>query len=216
MTDDRTADPGNITAQETDSRLLQRRVRLLRLAERLVYPLDRLLKRRELHHRIRDLPRPQRIQALVQPPITFLGHDFAPPFAETVGVGGQRRLHPHLDRLERTERHIRQELGARGRREVHDGLVRVGQQLLAVEVFEYFVEAVFPAALQAVADECGARAEEYAPKSLLGDDGAPGGEIGRVDLGVDLPPAFDLDEGVSGRTGSGCRVVAIGIPDREA
>lgn len=192
---DRTANTSNIPAQETDARLLQRRERLLRLPERHVNPLDRLLERRELHHRIRYLPRPQRIQALIEPSIPLLRHDPAPPLAETVRVRRQRRLHPHLDGLERTQGHVGEELGARGRGEVDERLVGGGEECLAVEVLERFVEAVFAASLQAVADERGAGAEEDALEPLLGDDGAPGGEVGRVDLRVDLTPAFDLDEG---------------------
>jgi len=204
MTDNRTSNTGNITPQKTDPRLLQRRVRVLRLPERLVYLLDRLLKRRELDHRIRDLPRPERIQTLIQPTGPLLRDHLAPPFAEAMGVRRQCRLHPHLDGLERTQRHIREELGACGRREVHDGSVRGGEDLFAVQVLEHFVEPIFPSALQSVADECGTGAEEDALEALLGHDGAPGGEVGGIHLRVDLTPAFDLDEGSAARTKSDC------------
>lgn len=209
MTDDRTADTSNIPAQETDARLLQRGIRLLRPSQRPINLLDRLLERRELHHRIRYLPRPQRIQALVEPAIPLLRHDRAPPLAETVRVRRQRRLHPHLDRLERKQRHVGEELGARGRAEVDERLVGAGEEGLAVEVLERFVEAVFAAALQAVAYECGAGTEEDALETVFGDDGAPGGEVGRVDLRVDLTPAFDLDEG-SGAERTGHRGLEMG------
>ena len=113
----------------------------------------------------------------------------------------QRRLHAHLDRLPRTQREIGEELGARAGREVDDGLVGVGEPFIAVEVLEDLVEAVFPRALEAVADEGRRPAEEDAADAFGPVDGRPGGQVGAVDFGVDLAPAFDEVEGGDGGVG---------------
>ena len=194
MADDRTPDTGNIATQETHARLLQLIVALLRLAECFVYVRHRRLKRRELHHRVRDLPPPQRRNPLIQPRIPLLRYHLAPALAQTAREGRQCGLHAHFDGFEGAQRHVGEELGRGAGGEVDDGFVGVGEQPLAVIVFEGFVEAVFAAALEAVADEGGAGAEEDAFEAVGAGDGAPGGEVGAVDFGVDLAPAFDLGE----------------------
>lgn len=65
VTDDRTSDTGNVSAQETHPGLLQRVVALLWLAQRRVDVIDRRLKGRELDHRVGDLPAPERVETLV-------------------------------------------------------------------------------------------------------------------------------------------------------
>jgi hypothetical protein len=62
--------------------------------------------------------------------------------------------------------------------------------VVAVQVFEVFVEAVLSGALQGVADEGRGPAEKDAADAFFGDDGAPCGQVGGVDLGVDLSSAF--------------------------
>lgn len=192
MADDRTPNPRNVTPQKAHPRLLQRIVILLPLPQRLVYLRHRLLKRRKLHHRIRDLPPPQRLQPFVQPRHPFLAHHLPPPFPQTPRIRRQGRLHPHLDRLKRTQRHVRQKLRARRRAQVDERLVRVGEEPLPVQVLEDLVEAVLARALERVADEGRGPAEEDAADAFAGEDGAPGGEVGGVDFGVYLAAAFYL------------------------
>ena len=59
-------------------------------------------------------------------------------------------------------------------------------------MFEDFVEAVFAGSLEGVADCGGGPAEEDTTEAFFGVDGAPGGEVGGVDVGVDLAAAFYL------------------------
>jgi hypothetical protein len=62
-------------------------------------------------------------------------------------------LHADLDRFEGAEEDVGDELGGGGGAEVDDCLGGVGEELLAVVVFEDFVGAVFACALEGVADE---------------------------------------------------------------
>lgn len=117
----------------------------------------------------------------------------------------QRRLHAHLDGLHRTEGHISEEFGRGTGTKEDNGAVRIREQLVSVEVFEVFVEAVFTGALEGVADEGGGPAEEDAAKAFFGYDGAPSGEVGGVDFGVDLTAAFYKVE-----RGNGCVSWACG------
>ena len=108
-----TADPRDVAAQKGDSRLLQRVVGFLGLAEVGVDLRDSGLECREFDHGIRDLARPERVQTLVKPCIALLSHDFRPPLAQPVGVGRQRGLHTDFDGFERAEEDICDELGRR-------------------------------------------------------------------------------------------------------
>ena len=136
MADDRAANTGNIPAQETDPSLLQRIVALLRLPERRIDIIDRRLERRELNHRIRDLPSPKRIQPLIQTPDALLLRHLPPPFPQRARERRDRRLHPYLDGLEGAEGEVGEEFGGCGRREVDDCFVGVGEESVAVGVLE--------------------------------------------------------------------------------
>lgn len=193
MTDSGTPDAGNITPQKTHPGLLQRIVTLLRLSQRLVNLIHRRLKRCKLDHRIRYLPPPKRIQALIQPCHPFLRRHLRPPFPQPMRIRRQRRLHPHFYCLKRAEGDIGEKLSGRGSAEVDEGLVGVGEELLSVIVFEDLVKAVFPCALEGVADGCRAPAEEDAGDAFFGEDGAPRGEIGGVNVWVNLAAAFYLE-----------------------
>lgn len=171
---------------------MQTIVRLLRLPQRRINVVDRRLKRGKLDHRIRNLPPPQRIQPLIQAPIPLLTHNLSPPFSHRIRKRRQRRLHPHLDRFKRAEGQVGKEFSAGGGAKIDDCFVGVGEHLVAVEVLEDFVEAVFAGALEGVADVGGRPAEEDAAETLFGVDGSPGLEVGRVDFGVDLTAAFHL------------------------
>ena len=65
VTDDRASNTRNVPTQKTHSGLLQRVVALLGLPQGRINVVDRRLKRREFHHRVWNLPAPQRIQPLV-------------------------------------------------------------------------------------------------------------------------------------------------------
>ncbi len=80
MADDRTSNTRDVASEERHTSLLQRIVALLRLSQRAIDAIDRSLKCSELDHRIRDLPSPERIQALIQPAIPLLPHHRPPPF----------------------------------------------------------------------------------------------------------------------------------------
>lgn len=162
MANNRTPHPRNIPTQKRHPRLLQRIIRLLRLPQPLINPIHRRLKRRKLHHRIRNLPSPQRIQPLIQSPIPLLAHHLAPPFPQRIRKGRHRGLHAYFDGFQGAEGDVGEEFGAGGGAEVDEGFVGVGEEAFAVEVLEDFVEAVFAGALQGVADEGRAPAEEDA------------------------------------------------------
>lgn len=166
-------------------------VALFRLSQGGVDIIDSRLERGEFHHGIRDLSPPKRLQAFVQAGGALLTRDLAPSFPHGGRIRRQGRLHADLDRLKRTQRHIGEELCRGGRAQVHDGFGSVGEQLVAIEVLEDFVEAVLAGALEGVADESGGPAEEDATEAFFAINGPPGREVGAVDVGVDLPAAFD-------------------------
>ena len=189
---DRASDPSDIAAQEGDAGLLQRVVGILWLPERGVDVIHRRLERRKLDHRVRNLPAPQRLQAFIQPRRALFRRDFPPAIAQRVGEGRQGGLHAHFDRLEGAEGDVGEELGGGGRAEVDDCFVGAGEESVAVEVFEGFVESVFARALEGVAHEGGGPAEEDPAQAFGAVNRPPGREVGGVDFWVDLPAAFDL------------------------
>lgn len=108
------------------------------------------------------------------------------------------RLHAHLDGLERAQPDVREELRARGAREVDPRLVlrrALRARQVAVVLLEELVAAVLQRALDAVAEE-GRRAARVDPAVPVGrDDLAPPVHVAFVELAVDLAPAFDEVEG---------------------
>lgn len=201
MADDRTPNTCNIPTQKADPSLLQRIIALLRLPQRSIDIIDRRLERRELNHRIRDLPPPQRIQPLIQPTDALLLRHLAPPLPQRARKGGNRRLHAHLDGLERTQGEVGQELCACGRGEVDERFVGVGEEVVAVGVLEHFVEPVLAGPLEGVADEGRGPAEEDAPEAFGAVDAAPGADVGGVDFRIHLAAAFYQVEGCDGYEG---------------
>ena len=198
VTDDGTSNPRNIPTQETHPGLLQGVVALLWFPQRRVDVIDRRLKGREFHHCVWDLPAPKRVQTLVQSSDTLLCRHLAPSLPQRASEGRNRRLHPYLDRLQRTQRDVRQELCRRRRREIDDGFVGVREHLIAIGIFEDLVEPIFARTLERVADEGGGPAKENAADTLCFVNCAPGADVGRVDFGVDLAAAFDEIEGCDG------------------
>jgi hypothetical protein len=88
-----------------------------------------------------------------------LRDNLAPAFTEVVGVGRQGGLHADFDCFEGTQEDVGDEFGGRGGAEVDNCLGSVGEELLAVVVFEDLVGAVFACALEGVADEGGSLEE---------------------------------------------------------
>ena len=205
------ADTRDVAAEERDAGLLVDVERVLGLAHRLVDVLDRLLERRELHHRVRDLPAPERVQPFVQPArrgssafgqrkrnermsvpgYAFFGHDARPALAQVFRVRRYRRLHAHLDSFPRAEGHVGKELGAGRRTQVHERSVHVREQLVAVPVFEHLVEPIFARALEAVADEGGRPPEEYTAQPVSPIYFCPALDIRLVNVRVYLASGFD-------------------------
>lgn len=205
VTDDGARDPGNVPTQEAHARLLQFVVTLLGPAERLVDVAHRLFERGELAHGVGDLPAPEGRDALVQPGHALLAHHLAPPLAQVLGVRGEGGLHADLDRLEGAQEDVGDELGRRGGAQVDERPVRVGEEVVAVLVLEDLVEAVLAQALEGVADERGGPAEEDPAEALGREDAAPGLEVGRVQLAVDLSSGLDQVERGHERVGWAAR-----------
>ena len=195
MANNRTKDARNIAPQKAHPRLRQHPKALLGPPQRPIKPTNRFLKRRKLRHRVRDLTSPQRRNTLIETPQTLLGGHLPPALAQGARVGRQGGLHADLDGLEGAEGHVGEEFGGGARAEEDERAVCVGEELLAVEVLEVLVEAVLAGSLEGVAHEGGRPAEEDAAQTFFGEDGAPCGQVGGVDLGVDLAPAFDEVEG---------------------
>ena len=103
-------------------------------------------------------------------------------------------MHADFDCFEGTEEDVGEEFGGGRGAKVDDCLVGIGEESLAVEVFEDFVEPVLAGALEGVANESGGPAEEDAAETFFGEDGTPSGYVGFVDIGVDLAAAFYLNE----------------------
>lgn len=193
MTYDSTSYTRNIPAQKRHPRLLQRIVAFLRLPQSLIDLIHRRLECRKLHHCVRYLPPPQRIQSLIQSSNPLFRRHLCPSFPQGVRIRRQRRLHSDFHSFKRAQCEIGKEFSRGGSTEVDNCFVGIGEELFAVVVFEDFVETVFTGALEGVANCCGRPTEEDATEALLGEDAAPGGEVGGVDTGVDLPAAFYLE-----------------------
>lgn len=125
------------------------------------------------------------------PAVALLSDNLAPTLPQAPSERRQRRLHPDLDRLKRTQEDVSNKLCARRSSEKQHGLVDVGKELLAIVILEDFVEPIFAGALKRVSDEGRGPTEEYPPEALFGVDCAPGLHVGRVDFGVDLTTALD-------------------------
>jgi hypothetical protein len=196
MRNNRTPNTSDVTSQETHTSLLQTAELILWFAQELVDLRNRLLKRRKLDHRIRDLACPKGVQALVQSTNALLPDDLCPSLPQRMRKRRQRSLHADLDSLHGTQGEISEELGGRGGGKEDDLFRGAGREPLAVEVLEDLVEAVFACALHAVADEGWCPAEEHAAQTFFGVDHLPGLRVGLVEGGVDLAAAFHLENGV--------------------
>lgn len=64
------------------------------------------------------------------------------------------RLHPDLQRLKWTKRHISKELCTGTCRQEHGCLIGLWEEAVAVQVLEDLVETVFPTTLEAVSNQC--------------------------------------------------------------
>ena len=198
MADDCTSNTCNVPTQETHSGLLQTIVALLWLPQILVDLVNCAFERRKLYHRVRDLPSPQRIQALIQPSYPLLRRDFAPALSQGMRKRGQSCLHAHLDCLKRAKGEIGEKLGGGRCSEIDEGFVGIGEHVVAVDMLKDLVEAILTGALEGVADKRWGPAEEHPTDAFCGVDGAPGLDIGAVEFGINLTAAFYLGKkGVS-------------------
>ncbi|SPQ18623.1 ddd244d6-febd-4300-8f52-46a01bd2d091 [Thermothielavioides terrestris] len=187
-------DAGQVAADEGHARLRGFAVVVLAAGEPVVDHLDDGLERGELHHGVGDLAAPQRVEALVQPADALGRRDLADAVHRALVLRRDGRLHAHLDRLERAQRDVRQELGRRRRRQVQPRLVlvrRLRARQVRVRLLEVFVPPVLERALRRVAEQRRAPAREDAPEALGPVDDRPALEIALVQARVDLPPHLD-------------------------
>lgn len=191
MTDDSTEDTSNVTTSKANPRLLHPTALLLRLAGHPIKLFDRLFERRKLGHGVGDLARPQRIQSLVQATHALFGHNLTPSLSQVLRIRRQGGLHPHLDCFPWTKGHIGEELRRGTGAQEHNRTVHVGKQVVPVQVFEVFIEPVLASALERITDERWGPSEKDAAQAFFGVNGAPGREIGRIDLGVNLTTTLD-------------------------
>lgn len=139
MANNGTPDAGDIATSKTHTRLRQRAIALLLAAQAGVNGIHGALKGRELDHGVGDLARPEGHDALVEARDAFLGDDLAPALAQVRGIGRQRRLHAHFDSFEGAECDVGEEFGRGGCAEIDEGFGGVGEEALAVVVFEDLV-----------------------------------------------------------------------------
>jgi hypothetical protein len=231
MRDDCAGDTGDVAAEEGDTGLLEPVVGGFRLSERFVDLVDGCLEGGEFAHCVGDLPAPEGVEAFVQatvtslsattlslwnwngnwrgkvgkgrnePSISFCLNHFQQALSHRIRERRQRRLHPDLNRLERTQRNISQELRTCAGAQENRSLVHVRERLLAVQVLEHFIKPVLSTALETVADECGGPAEEDAADAFVAVDHGPCLHVGLVELGVYLAPGFDEIQGCDGCVG---------------
>jgi hypothetical protein len=106
----------------------------------------------------------------------------------------QAALHADLDGLEGAQGNVREELGRRGRGEVESRPVLdggLGADRVGVGLLEVLVPAVLEGALGRVPEQRRAPAREDAAEALAAVYLAPGLEVARVQLGVDLAAGLD-------------------------
>jgi len=82
---------------------------------------------------------------------------------------------------------------------MHEGAVRVGKQVVPVQVFEIFIEAIFAGTLEGVSNECRGPTEDDTAQALFGINCTPCGDVGFVDVSIDLATTFYQIERGNGR-----------------
>lgn len=127
-----------------------------------------------------------------------------PALAQVVRERRQRGLHADLDGFPRAQGDVGEEFGRGAGAQVEEGAVGVGEEAVAVEVFEVFVEAVFAGALEGVADGCWRPAEEDAVEAFFGVYRLPALDVGGVDVWAYLASAFDDVQRCYGGVGWSC------------
>jgi hypothetical protein len=131
----------------------------------------------------------------VLPSHTLSARNLIPPFKCPTRKRRNSSLHPNLDRLPRTQKHIGNKLCTRTRTQIKCRPVLVCSLFpddIRVLFLEEFVEAVFPGALEGVADEGGGPAGEVSADSFCAEDFGEGFGVGFVERGIDLAAAFYL------------------------
>lgn len=84
---------------------------------------------------------------------------------------------------------------------MQDGAVHIREKMVTIQVLEVFIETIFAGTLEGISNERRGPSEEDTAQTFFGVDGAPGGEVGAVDVRVNLATAFHhvqrSDRGVS-------------------
>ncbi|CRK33352.1 hypothetical protein BN1708_001040 [Verticillium longisporum] len=192
--DDGAEDTGQIATGKGDAGLGALAVVALLARQAVVDHLDNGLERCKLHHGVGDLTTPERVEALVQPGHALLGRDGADAVERAAVRRRDAALHAHLDSLKGTEGKVGEELGRSGRSQIQDRLVLLGilgTGNVRVLLLEELIPAILEGALGGVAEQRRAPAGEDAAHALAAEDLAPGLEISRVQLGVDLATRLD-------------------------
>jgi hypothetical protein len=147
------------------------------------------------------------------PRIAFLLNNLAKSLLHRVRKRRKRSLHPDLDSLKRTKRKISQELSTRTTGQEDSRLIGIGEQLLAIGVFEHLIEPIFSTTLETISHERGGPAEKHPAQALDLVDGFPGAEVGFIEVGIDLAAAFYEIEGCNGCVGwaAGWRLLLAGL-----
>merc|ERR1719447_1704838 len=185
---------GDISSYEGDAQLL----RLVALISGLGYDvliksLDSLFETGKLHHRVRDLPHPERRQAFVESPQSLGLHDDGhggPEGFWEPGLG----LDADFDSLERRESDVGEELGRGGGDEVERRPVEIGVLFadgVAVKDFEQLVETEFTQTLDRVAHQRRGPSEGQGSHATLGDRDFESIDDSLVFGWIDLNSALD-------------------------
>lgn len=82
---------------------------------------------------------------------------------------------------------------------MYEGAVRVGEEVVSVQVLEVFIESVFAGTLEGISDECRGPTEDDTAQSFFGVDCTPCGDVGFVDTGINLATTFYQIERSDGR-----------------
>jgi len=111
MRDNSAENTSKITTSERDSSLGTLSIVGLLTWETLIDHLNNSFERGELHHSVRDLTSPKRIQPLVESSKTFFSCDCADPIEGAFCERRDRGLHPDFDSFKWAKSNIGDEFG---------------------------------------------------------------------------------------------------------
>lgn len=187
-------DTGSITSNEGDSGLGSLAVVALATGQTVVNHLNNGLERSELHHGVRDLATPERIETLVETAPAFLGRDLAEAIKGALVLRRNGTLHADLDGLEGAERNIGQEFCRGGRAQVQCCLVLVrvfGTSEVRILFLEKLIPAILERTLGRVTKEGRTPTGKDAANTFVSKNVTPSLEVALVQLRVDLASRLD-------------------------